>query len=506
MRRVLPGHRGLPGCSRQDRDSDLPPLLACPETDEVLVTISTTMDPATDLGFLLHKHPDKVQSFPVTGGMAHVFYPEATSERTTAALLHEVDPIGLVRGARGHAAEAFALGQYVNDRPYAASSLLAVALGRVFRTALAGRCDARPQLAAAELPLSIFLPALPCRGGTDLAGRLFGPLGWQVDARHVPLDPQFPDWGDSAYVTLHLDGTLRLAQALSHVYVLLPVLDDAKHYWVTADEIDKLIRAGAGWLAAHPERDLIARRYLAHQGTLQRAALARLADADDAPAEAFDDAVSEPCAAVADRAALPAQRVEAVLAVLRDVGARTVADLGCGEGRLLEALLADESFSRVIGTDVSVRALDLAERRLARLPQRRRDRAELFQSSLVYTDSRLAGLDAAVLMEVIEHVDPPRLAAVTRTVLGAAAPATVVVTTPNAEHNARYPGLAAGAFRHRDHRFEWTRAQFRGWAAQAGRRFGYDVRFLPVGGDDPLAGPPTQMAVFSRTGTSRTSA
>ena len=471
----------------------------------MLVTISATLDPATDLGFLLHKHPQKVQSFPVIAGTAHVFYPEATARRCTAALLLDVDPVALVRTARGHAAESFTLGQYVNDRPYAASSMLAVALSRVFKTAMAGRCDARPELAAGSLPLDLHVPALPCRGGPALAGKLFGPLGWQVSASPVPLDPRFPGWGESPYVDLRLAGRLRLAEALNHLYVLLPVLDDAKHYWVSTDEVDKLVRAGRGWLADHPERDLITGRYLAHQAGMQTAALARLAEVDDSPAEAIDNAVDEPqVTGKPERApSLAELRASAVLDVLRDAGARSVADLGCGDGRLLVSLLADATFTRVIGTDVSSRALELAARRLDRMPERQRDRAELFQSSLVYRDERLAGFDAAVLMEVIEHVDPPRLTALARAVFGFAAPATVVVTTPNAEHNERYPGLAPGMFRHRDHRFEWTRPQFRDWAAAAAAKFGYTVWFLPVGPEDATAGPPTQMAVFRRTDTGR---
>jgi 3' terminal RNA ribose 2'-O-methyltransferase Hen1 len=481
----------------------------------VLVTISTTMEPATDLGFLLHKHPARVQSFPVASGTAHVFYTDAAPRRCTAALLLEVDPVGLVRKSRGHSAEAFTLGQYVNDRPYAASSLLAVALSRVFKTAMAGRCDARPQAAATPLPLELHVPALPCHGGRApqgqggpaqhgpaLAEALFTPLGWQVTASPVPLDPQFPDWGDSRYVDLHLSGTVRLADALNHLYVLLPVLDDAKHYWVSTDEIDKLIRAGQGWLASHPERDLITRRYLAHQGGMQRTALARLADVDDAPETQIDNATDRPDLPEPAQEAVPSLaelRADAVLGALHEAGAHTVADLGCGDGRLLARLAADPAFDRVIGTDVSVRALEQAVRRLDRLAGRQRERAEIFQSSLVYTDARLAGLDAAVLMEVIEHVDPPRLPALARAVFGAAAPATVVVTTPNAEYNVRYPGLAPGAFRHRDHRFEWTRAQFRGWATATAAAHGYTVSLRPVGVGDPDAGPPSQLAIFSRS-------
>src|SRR5215469_8152213 len=181
---------------------------------------------ATDLGFLLHKNPARVQSFEVSTGTAHVFYPEATDTRCTVALLLEVDPVALVRGRQGPTGGGFSLGQYVNDRPYAASSMLAVALARVFKTAMAGRCDARPELAASAIPLEVHVPVLPCRGGPDLAVELFCPLGWHVTAAPIPLDETFPDWGDSRYVDVRLTGVLRLAEALNHLYVLLPVLDD----------------------------------------------------------------------------------------------------------------------------------------------------------------------------------------------------------------------------------------------------------------------------------------
>jgi len=465
----------------------------------VLITVTTTQAPATDLGFLLHKHPGRVQSFDVSVGQAHVFYPEATSERCTAALLLEVDPIALVRGRKGPSGEGFALGQYVNDRPYAASSMLAMALKDVYRTALAGRCNARPELAESPLPLQIHVPALPCAGGADLVRRVFEPLGWTVDATVEPLDPALPRWGDSRYLDVHLTGVLRLADALNHLYVLLPVLDDAKHYWVSNDEIDKLIRAGGEWLAKHPEKGLITRRYLAHRRELTQSALARLAEVDDAEAEDLDNATEG--AADLDTPDRPVplaeQRRGAVLAAVRASGARRVGDLGCGEGALVRDLLADRDIDHVLAVDVSARALQIAARKL-RVDRTADPRLELLQSSLTYRDSRLEGLDAAVLMEVIEHVDPPRLGALERAVFGHAAPTTVIVTTPNVEHNVRFETLPAGAMRHRDHRFEWTRAEFRAWADHVAGEHGYGVRYLPVGPDDPEVGPPTQLAVFSK--------
>jgi 3' terminal RNA ribose 2'-O-methyltransferase Hen1 len=467
----------------------------------VLLTITTTRAPATDLGYLLHKHPDRLQTFATATGAAHVFYPEATAERCTAALLLEVDPVALVRGAGGknagqHKPSDAELAQYVNDRPYAASSMLAVALKETFRTALTGRCDARPELAETRIPLEIRVPALRCRGGEDLARTVFEPLGWTADIQSQPLEPA--EWGLSNYLDLRLTGEIRLADALNHLYVLLPVLDDAKHYWVSPEEVDKLIRAGGDWLAAHPAKELITRRYLSHRTGLTRSALARLAEADDTEPEALDNAVPEDDEET--RKPLAVQRREAILAILREHHAQRVGDFGCGSGVLTKALLADKHVEHIVAVDVSARALQIAARNLNldRMPDRQRERLSIFQTALTYRDDRLAGLDAAVLMEVIEHVDPERLPALERAVLGFAAPATVIVTTPNVEYNPHFATLPEGAKRHPDHRFEWTRAQFQNWAEQTAIAHGYQVSFRSVGPEHPDAGPPTQLAVFTR--------
>ncbi|MFJ8077281.1 3' terminal RNA ribose 2'-O-methyltransferase Hen1 [Streptomyces sp. NPDC096176] len=481
----------------------------------MFLTISTTGTrerPATDLGFLLHKHPDKAQAFSTSHGTAHVFYPEASAERCTAALLLEVDPVALVRRGKGKGrggAPDSALAQYVNDRPYAASSLLAVALSTVFKSALRGVCAALPERVDAPLPLRIEVPAMPARGGAELVGKLFGPLGWSsVKAEPVELDATFPEWGASRYVQLVLEGELRLADALRQLYVLLPVLDDAKHYWVAPDEVDKLLRAGEGWLAEHPEQKLITSRYLSRRWGLTRQAmerleLARLAEADDLQVEDVDNAVDETTDTEERPVPLAEQRREAILDALRTTGASRVLDLGCGQGQLVQALLKDVRFTEIVGVDVSVRALTIAGRRLKleRMGERQAARVKLMQGSLTYTDKRLAGYDAAVLSEVVEHLDLPRLPALEYAVFGSARPRTVLVTTPNVEYNVRWETLPAGHVRHGDHRFEWTREEFRTWADGVAERHGYEVRYVPVGPDDPEVGPPTQMAVFEMNGT-----
>jgi 3' terminal RNA ribose 2'-O-methyltransferase Hen1 len=475
----------------------------------MLVTITTRGDAAPDLSHLLHKHPGRAQSFDLSVGTAHVFYPADTPDTCTAALLLEVDAIALARSKR-YGADAQALSRYVNDRPYASTSMLALAIGQVFRSAMGGRSASRPERAAEALDLELALTSAPSEvdeHGVGLATRLFTPLGWDVEETRRPLDDTRPEWGDAATVGLRLRGRVRLADALRQLTVLLPVLDDAKHYWVGDDEVGMLLHRGEGWLAAHPLRELITTRSLAHQRSLVDDATSRLLGLDGAAGDggAVDTAVDE-APADDDGTTAPSEtplyrrRAEAVLTALADVQAHTVADVGCGEGALLRHLFADRSFTTIIGTDVAPRELARAERRLRLddVSDEQRARVRLLQSSVTYSDDRIAGLDAVVLMEVVEHVDPERLPALEASVFQAARPAAVVVTTPNAEHNVRFASLAAGRFRHPDHRFEWTRDEFRTWAQAVGDRHGYMVEHRPVGDDDPEVGPPTQLALFRR--------
>ncbi|WP_339908695.1 3' terminal RNA ribose 2'-O-methyltransferase Hen1 [Symmachiella dynata] len=462
----------------------------------MLLTITTTQHPAADLGYLLHKHPDRLQSFDLSFGKAHVFYPEVSQDRCTACLLLDVDPVGMVRGKNRN--QNFLLGHYVNDRPYVASSFMSVAISQVFGSALGGRCKDRPELVTTPIPLSARIDVLPVRGGEDFVQRLFEPLGYTVEATRHPLDEQFPQWGESPYFSVTITGVKTLAELLSHLYVLIPVFDNNKHYYVGDEELEKLLAKGTGWLAGHPEKEQITRRYLKHQSVLFREALARLIEEEDSETVDTDSPNGGDEDVLENPLSLNEQRLGAVLAVLRSSGARTVLDLGCGEGKLLRELIKDIQFDQIVGLDVSMRSLEKAQQRLRldRLPQRQAERLTLMHGSLIYRDKRLHDFDAAALVEVIEHLDPPRLAALERTVFEFARPGTIVLTTPNREYNVMWESLPAGQFRHADHRFEWTRQEFQDWANTVAERYGYTVRFLPVGPEDDIVGSPTQMGVF----------
>jgi 3' terminal RNA ribose 2'-O-methyltransferase Hen1 len=466
----------------------------------MLLTLSLAGPHAPDLSYLLHKNPSRFQSFDLSFGQAHLFYPEASPERTTACLLLSVDPVGMVRG-KG-AAQRYGLDHYVNDRPYAASSFLSVAISQVLGTALGGRCADRPDLVATPLPLTASLETLPVRGGERFLRGVFEPLGYTIEAERHALDEQFPEWGESPYYRVTIGKRTTLSELLTHLYVLVPVFDNQKHYYVGQAELDKLLAKGEGWLAGHPLKEEIAKRYLRNQRGLYREALSRLAledatEDDEAPsATDAEEQLERPVS-------LNEQRHGAVLAALRESGAKRVLDLGCGEGKLLASLVRDRQFESIVGVDVSTARLKIAEERL-HLDRRPNERVRLLQGSLMYRDARFAGFDAAAVVEVIEHLDPPRLAAFERVLFEFARPRAIVITTPNREYNSQWETLPAGKFRHADHRFEWTRAEFHAWAERIAARFGYAVRFLPIGPIHEQLGPPTQMGVFAITNSAST--
>ncbi len=465
----------------------------------MMLTLTTTHPPATDLGYLLHKNPARCQSFPLSFGQAHVFYPEAAEDRCTAALLLDVDPVAMVRG-RGGVSQTV-LAQYVNDRPYVASSFMSVAIAQLLGSALDGRSKERPELTSTPIPLVATLEVLPCRGGENFVYEVFQPLGYEIEAVRYPLDEQFVDWGQSPYYSVTLSKTTTLSELLTHLYVLIPVFDNFKHYYVGQEELEKLLKHGEGWLSSHPKREAITHRYLKHRHSLAREALARLAEQDDQPAEGLVEARSGGREESLERPiSLNEQRHSDVVAALKASGAKRVLDLGCGEGKLLRELLKEKQFEEIVGMDVAFRSLEIAKDRLRLddLPARQQSRIRLLHGSLTYRDKRFAGFDAAAVVEVIEHLDPPRLAAFERMLFEFARPETVVLTTPNREYNVVWPTLAAGALRHEDHRFEWTRGEFQAWATGLAQRFAYTVEFRAVGPEHVDLGSPTQMGVFQK--------
>jgi 3' terminal RNA ribose 2'-O-methyltransferase Hen1 len=462
----------------------------------MLLTITTTHKPATDLSYLLHKHPARLQSVELSQGNAHIFYPQADEAQCTLALLLDIDSIGLVRNSGEGGPDSFTLGQYVNDRPYVASSFMSVAIAKAFSTALNGKCEKRPELVDLAMPFEVMISVIPAsKGGEVLIRRLFEPLGYEVSLEQYILDQEFSEWGQSKYFTLKLKGHLTLKELLSHLYVLIPVLDNEKHYWVSQHEVEKLLQKGEGWLKSHPEKEQITRRYLRNIGGLTKNALARLMD--DEATVLLNDESENPIDVVKEK--LHDRRLKVVLEELTASDAKTVVDLGCGEGKLLKMLLKEKQFERILGVDVSYRTLEKAVQRLDynEMPPKQKERISIVQGALTYRDKRLEGFDAAAIVEVIEHFDLNRLKAFERVVFEFAKPKMVVLTTPNREYNELFETMEAGAMRHTDHRFEWTRMEFEEWAKGVANRNNYKVTFKPVGDWNDKVGAQSQMAIFN---------
>ena len=460
----------------------------------MLLNITTTHKPANDLGYLLHKHPAKLQSIDLSIGKAHIFYPENSDERTTASLLLDIDPIDMVRGGRNLSGKGFSLGQYVNDRPYVASSFMSVAIAKAFSTAMNGKCSKKPELVNIKMPFEVEISVLPApKGGEILIRKMFEPLGYSVELKRHILDDKFVNWGDSKYFTLKLSHTITLQELLSHLYVMIPALDNDKHYYVSQNEIEKLLEKGKGWLADHPEKEQITKRYLFNLHSLSRQALERLKDNDES-----DELQEEDSEAAKKKETLHQQRLKLVLEKLKESGANSVLDLGCGEGKLIRMLLKEKQFSNISGMDVSYQELTKCKDRLHwdEMAPRQKERINLFLGALTYKDKRLEGFDAAAIVEVIEHMDENRLKSFERVVFEFAKPKTVILTTPNGEYNVFFENMEAGTMRHTDHRFEWSRTEFETWAKQVAETNNYNVQFLPIGEEDKKVGVPSQMAIF----------
>ena len=467
----------------------------------MLLTITYTGERAADLGYLLHKNPSRPQTAEFNFGKVHVFYPEVSANRCTAALLLDMDPLDLARGRPGSAGGG--LFDYVNDRPYVSSSFMSTAISRVYGTAMSGRCEQKQDLADSTLDLCATLVMLPCRGDTVMLEKVFAPLGYSVEWESGLLDDNFPEWGDSCYVNLTIRGKIRLQDLLRHIYVLIPVFDHRKHYWINDEEVDKLLAHGSGWLENHPEKNFITRRYFARLGHYTKQALKRLNRLDNGEGGAENPVTEGEAETESVSVKIPRlndQRLSAVLSELRASGAKTVLDMGCGEGHLLQLLIKEKDFIAIAGTDVSAAILSRTadNLKLDRMAEERKKRVTLFQSSLCYRDKRFKNYDAAAIVEVIEHLDENRLPALEAVVFADAAPATVIITTPNYDYNVNYEGLTANHFRHSDHRFEWNRVQFRAWADSIAARHDYSVRYEDIGEQDKNQNTPTQMAVFRK--------
>lgn len=461
----------------------------------MLIAITVTGKDAKSLSYILGKHPDHVFIREFSAGNMTVSFPEYSDERATAALLIQVDTIGMVRGEwKGVSAS------YIDPRPYVSSSLTSVALKEAYRSSFTTKSK-EPAVAAMmerELPISVEFSSLWCKIGEEGIRTLFEPLGYSVACRELPFASDWLEGERSALFNATLTGKQTIAALLNHLYVLLPVIGKGKHYFVEEAEVAKLLQHGAGWLENHPAKERIVSRYLVHRRSLIEEALEQLAgEESDDPAEenARESEFERPIR-------LQEERLQTAMAVLKtlDPPPLRIGDLGCGTGDFMRIIMDERMPAEVVGMDVSSRSIQIAEKklRIATRPEWQRPKVSLLHGSLVYTDLRLKELDTLVLLEVIEHVDPPKLPIIEHNIFEYLKPCHVMISTPNKEYNPLFPNMEKDRFRHDDHRFEWTREEFRRWTSAIIEKYPYTVEIYPVGKQDEQAGPPTQMAVFRR--------
>ncbi|MBR4626915.1 MAG: 3' terminal RNA ribose 2'-O-methyltransferase Hen1 [Ruminococcus sp.] len=447
----------------------------------MLITITYEGKNTQELGYLLHKNPNSAQEFELTFGKAYVFYPEVTNKRTTAALVLDINSVDLAKGKEN--SPNTGLFTYVNDRPYTCNSFMSVALNRVFGTAMKGRCDKKQELADTPIDLTAAVYMLRCESDED-ARNIFEPLGYEVNIERGMLDERFHEWGKSPYINITLKGKVRLAELLNHLYVLIPFFDGNKHYYIDDSEVEKLLSHGGEWLKNHPYRETIVRGYFNNIHSITKSALTQLADDEDSENDS------------PKHKRLDTERIDTVAQVVLDSGAKTVLDLGCGEGKYAARLAAEPQIVRITEADVAVKILGAAKARVEKLPQFQRDKVDFIQASALCRDRRFESYDCCLLIEVIEHIDEERLPVLERVLFEFAHPKTVIVTTPNAEYNSNYQFLPDGELRHDDHRFEWNREKFSKWAESVCEKYGYKVKITGIGNEDGNLGAPTQMGVF----------
>jgi 3' terminal RNA ribose 2'-O-methyltransferase Hen1 len=448
------------------------------------LSIATTYQPATDLGHLLHKHPDRAFKSEGSQSDYYCFFPVATAEYCKACLVLNFNSRPESNG-HGRPFLPQLQSQYINDRPYVAGSQLSIAIADVFGTAMNGKSKDRQNLADIALPFEIEISAVHCNAGADFIQKIFEPLGYTVEVSNTKLNEKFPAWGQAPYFSIKLNTTKRISEILRQIYVLLPVLDNFKHYYIEDAEKEKILRLGEGWLQNHPLVEIITQRSLKNIRSLSNEALEILLGSEPITSSSLDGE-----AKLESPIRLNELRFNKVEEVLITSGVKRVLDFGCGEGRFLEKLIRNPWFSEVIGADVSIASLERATKRLERNSSK--NKAKLIHSSFTYHDDRLKDIDSMVMLEVIEHIDLTNLDFVEKNIFEFIKPKLLIITTPNADYNTKFqqPG-----FRHPDHRFEWTRDEFKVFCEKS-IKYGYTYEISFIGDIEPALGGPTQMGVF----------
>ncbi|MFC4100784.1 3' terminal RNA ribose 2'-O-methyltransferase Hen1 [Paenibacillus xanthanilyticus] len=452
---------------------------------------------ANMLSHLLAKNPNNLYEREEKGAKVRLVYTVCDEQRTEAVLHVSPDPIELVKGSP----DSYDITQYINDREFVTSSLFCTYIRPSLGTALNGKPkETFAEWVSHKFALTLSFGPVASNLPEPVVEQLFASLGYEVEQERGEADYPFALKHRSSVRYITLRGRQTLQTALRQLFILMPVLDDYKHYFIGEAEVEKLERYGEGWLEAHPQRELIVKRTLRFADVIERY------EANREPAREEQNGAAEPAAEAASLAdgAEPApkvrlneQRYQAICETVQGLEhKRTVVDFGSGEGKLSARLAELAGVQEVMAVEPSAIARKRAADRFAKLAERGQGVVpKTVTGSLFYYDESLRGKDVIVLCEVIEHIEAHRVERAIATILNEYAPHALIVTTPNREYNQVYE--MGEAMRHADHRFEWTRGEFR-QACERWRTDGYELELQGVGERHEAYGHPTQMAIFRR--------
>ncbi|MDN4617361.1 3' terminal RNA ribose 2'-O-methyltransferase Hen1 [Paenibacillus sp. PsM32] len=481
------------------------------------LTIKATGEHANMISHLLAKNPHNLYDRTEKGARVRLVYTSFEPHDTEAILFVTPDPIELVKGTPDH----YDITQYINDRELAVSSLFCSYIRPALGTALNGKpkadymnwVDYQFDLQMTFGPVASDLP-------DHVVESLFQPLGYEVQMERGEIDYSFDLKNRSTVRHIQISGQQTLQQMLRQVYILIPVLDNYKHYYINEDEIERLRRYGEGWLSTHPQHDLMIKRSLRFAPLIKEYEQQVANDAsmdtllteisthsvEDATAQAESAEPLEIIDGLETTIEPPVVRLNELRyrAIVEQVSLlpqrKQVIDFGAGEGKLSVRLGQIEGVEQVWAVEPSMQSQLRAIDRFAKLEGRTDDVIPVITTgSLFYRDERWIDQDVIILCEVIEHINEVRLPQVIHTLFTDYRPQTLIITTPNREYNEVYD-MDTEEIRHADHRFEWTRAEFEQYCTQWIQNRPYTFTISGIGEKHEQYGQPTQMVVFHRTG------
>ncbi|PYF06198.1 3' terminal RNA ribose 2'-O-methyltransferase Hen1 [Ureibacillus chungkukjangi] len=443
------------------------------------LTIRGTGQDIQVISYLLAKNPNNLYERRVSGHLVRMFFSQFSEEEVEVTFFVTPDPIELSRNN----SKVYDITSYINDREFVVSSIFCTFLRTALGTALNGKpVEEYEPWVNHPFPLEFsFGPVASQLTDQDIQS-LFQPLGYAVEITYGEADYNMDFKSKSSARFITLKGSTTLQMGLRQLFVLIPVLDNYKHYYIDEQEVEKIVRYGEGWLDKHPKREFILRQALRFKEVYGQ----------------FENQHTKKENESSPKLRLNDLRYDKIVGKVNQLKRKeTVVDLGSGEGKLSEKLGFIDGVKEILAVEPSESATLKALKRFEKAAQDKNfvKPRQIF-GSLFYYDERLKGKDVLILCEVIEHIDEYRLPKIIQTILQDYRPRTLIITTPNQEYNEVY-GMG-GDYRHPDHRFEWTREEFQTWCKTQNENHEYNIAFDGIGEEHELHGYPTQMCLFTR--------